>query len=154
MGTHAATKNRTKRGLAYLAIAGGALSLSIGGVFAANSITINSGSAIEFGQGLAAVSSCDAALTATIDQAYDAAADVFYASTVTIGGVDDSGCEGKTVHVSLYGDSAVVCSVDGTHDSGANQDAFLIAADDTTVAVTIPASCDASTVKKVVITTS
>lgn len=154
MGAHAATKNRTRRGLAYLAIAGGALSISIGGVFAANSITINSGSAIEFGQGLASTSSCDAALTASIAQAYDATDDAFYASTITIGGVDDSGCDGKTVHVSLYGDSAVVCDVDGTHDTGSNIDQFTIASGDTELEVTIPASCDASTVKKVVITTS
>lgn len=154
MGTHAAKANKTKRGFAYLAIAGGALALSVGGVFAANSITVNSGSAIEFGQGLASTGSCDAALTATLDQAYNAGADKFYASTVKVTGVDDSGCVGKTVHVSLYGTSAVVCSVDGTTTSGTNKDAFTIASGDTSLTVTIPSSCDASTVKKVVITTS
>lgn len=154
MGAHAAANKKTKRGFAYLLIAGGALAMSVGGVFAANSITVNSGAAIEFGQGLASTASCESALTATINQSYDVAADAFYASTVTIGDVDDSGCSGKTVHVSLYGDSAVVCDVDGTHTSGTNKDAFVIAANDTSLTVTIPASCDASTVKKVVITTS
>ena len=154
MGTHAAKANKTKRGVAYLAIAGGALALSVGGVFAANSITVNDGGSIEFGQGLASTSSCDAALTATVDQAYDVSADAFYASTVKVTGVDDSGCTGKTVHVSLYGTSAVVCNVDGTTTSGTNQDAFVIASGDTSLTVTLPAACDASTVKKVVITTS
>lgn len=154
MGAHAATKSKTKRGFAYLAIAGGALAMSIGGVFAANSITVNSGSAIEFGQGLASTSSCDAAITATLAQAYDVSADKFYASTVTISGVSDTGCVGKNVHVSLIGTSAAVCSIDGTHTTGTNKDVFLIASGDTSLTVTIPAACDASTVKKVAITTS
>ena len=154
MGAHAATKSKTQRGFAYLAIAGGALALSIGGVFAANSITVNSGSAIEFGQGLASTSSCDAALTATVAQAYNVGADKFYASTITIGGVDDTGCVGKNVHVSLIGTSAAVCSIDGTHTSGTNKDVFVIASGDTSLTVTIPSACDASTIKKVAITTS
>lgn len=154
MGAHVAATRKTKRGFAFLAIAGGALALSVGGVFAANSITVNSGSTIEFGQGLASTGSCDSALTASIDQSYNATDNKFYASTVNVTGVDDSGCTGKTVHVSLYGTSAAVCSVDGTHTSGANKDAFVIASGDTSLAVTIPASCDASTVKKIVITTS
>lgn len=154
MGAHAATKSNTKRGFAYLAIAGGALAMSIGGVFAANSITVNSGSTIEFGQGLAATGSCDAALTATVAQAYNVGADKFYASTITVAGVDDTGCVGKNVHVSLIGTSAVVCSVDGTHSTGTNKDMFTIASGDTSLTVTIPASCDASTIKKVAITTS
>ena len=154
MGEHAATKNKTKRGFAYLAIAGGALALSIGGVFAANSITVNSGSTIEFGQGLASTSTCDAALTASISQTYNVGAAKFYASTVTISGVDDSGCVGKNVHVSLIGASAAVCSIDGTHTTGTNKDVFTIATGDTSLTVTIPAACDASTISKVAITTS
>ena len=154
MGEHAAPKNKTKRGFAYLAVAGGALALSIGGVFAANSITVNAGGAIEFGQGLAATSSCDAALTAAISQAYNVSAGKFYASTVTISGVDDTGCLGKNVHVSLIGASATVCSIDGTHTTGASKDSFTIAAGDTTLTVTIPTACDASTISKVAITTS
>jgi hypothetical protein len=154
VGAHAATKNKTKRGFAYLAVAGGALAMTIGGVFAANSITVNSGAAIEFGQGLASTSSCETTLTATVAQAYNVSADKFYASTVTISNVDDTACDGKTIHVSLIGTSAVVCSVDGTHTTGTNKDAFTIASGDTSLTVTIPSACDASTVKKVAITTS
>lgn len=161
MGSHAAQKTKTQRGLAYLTIAGGALALSIGGVFAANSITVNSGSAIEFGQGLASTSTCDAGLTAAITQAYDTTDSKFYVSTVVISGIKDFSCAGKNIHVSLIGSSGAICSVDGTHTSGANQDSFLIADGATTgtdqdisKTVTVAASCDASTVSKVAITTS
>ena len=161
MGTHAANKKRVNRGFAYLAIAGGALALSIGGVFAANSITINSGSSIEFGQGLASTSTCDSGLTAAINQAFNATDSKFYVSTIAISGIKDFHCDGKTIHVSLIGSSGAICSVDGTHSSGANQDEFLIADgattgtdDDITKTVTVAASCDASTVAKVAITTS
>ena len=161
MGAHAAPKNKTKRGLAYLAIAGGALAMSIGGVFAANSITLNGGSTIEFGQGLAATSTCDSGLTAAVNQAYNTTDSKFYVSTVVISGIKDFSCDGKNIHVSLIGASGAICSVDGTHTSGANQDAFAITDgattgtnDDITKTVTVAASCDASTVSKVAITTS
>jgi hypothetical protein len=153
VGSHAAKKNKTQRGLAYLTIAGGALALSIGGVFAANSITVNSGNAIEFGQGLASTSSCEDALTADIVQAYNVGSDIFVASTITISEIN-SACVGKNLHVSLIGDEGAVCNVDGTHDSGTNQDVFLIATGQTERTVTIEANCDASTVNKVAITTS
>ena len=161
MGAHASNKNTTKRGLAYLAIAGGALALSIGGVFATNSITVNSGSAIEFGQGLASTSTCDSGLTAALNQAYNVGDDKFYVSTIVISGIGDLNCDGRTIHVSLIGSSGAICNVDGTHTSGTNQDAYLIADGGTTGTdediekiVTVEASCDASTVTKVAITTS
>ena len=161
MGTHVAKKNKTKRGFAYLAIAGGALAMTIGGVFAANSITVNSGSTIEFGQGLASTSTCDSGLTAAINQSYNTTDSKFYVSTVVISGIKDYDCAGKNIHVSLVGSSGTICSVDGTHTSGANQDSFLIADggttatnDDITKTVTVAASCDAGTVSKVAITTS
>ena len=152
------SQKKRKKGLVIGLIAAGALAVSIGGVFAANSITINNGSAIEFGQGLAETATCDATLTTTVNQEYNVGADKFYASTVVVGGVDDTACAGKTLHVSLIGASAVVCSVAGTTTSGTYQDAFSITDDSDSaeedLTVTIPASCDASTIKKVAITTS
>jgi hypothetical protein len=152
------SQKKSKKGLVIGLIAAGALAVSIGGVFAANSITINDGDAIEFGQGLAETATCDTTLTTTVNQEYDIAADKFYATTVVVGGVDDTACTGKTLHVSLVGTSAVVCSVAGTTTSGTNKDAFAITDDSDSseedLTVTIPASCDASTIKKVAITTS
>jgi hypothetical protein len=149
VGSHAAKRNKTQRGLAYLAIAGGALALSIGGVFATNSITINTNNAIEFGQGIATTGSCDAALSATISQTYNVDTDIFEASQIVISGVDDSGCAGKNVHVSLIGDEATVCGVDGTNDN-----VFAIASTMTSLTLNIAAGCDAATINKVAITTS
>ena len=66
----ATTKKKSKKNGAILLISGIALATSIGGVFAANSITINSGANIEFGQGVAATSTCDTdGLTTSITQA-------------------------------------------------------------------------------------
>ena len=146
-----APKKRQNRVAIFALIGAGALAASVGGVFAANSISINSGGTIEFGQGLAATSSCETALTTTLSQAYDISAGIFEATSLTVSGIDDAvaGCRGKTIHVSLIGTSAVVCSVDGT---GSN--AFTIASGDTTKTITIADGCDASTVKKIAITTS
>jgi hypothetical protein len=148
------SQKKRKKGLVIGLIAAGALAVSIGGVFAANSITVNDGAAIEFGQGLAETATCDATLTTTVNQEYNASAGKFYATTVVVSGIDDTACADKTLHVSLVGTSAVVCSVAGTTTTGTNKNAFLIASGDTSVTVTIPASCDASTIKKVAITTS
>ena len=154
------SKKKRNKPLIFALIGAGALVASIGGVFATNSITINSNNGIEFGQGLSATSTCDAALTTSINQAYNATDDKFYASEVVVSGIKDYTCDGKTLHVSLVDGSGTVCSVDGTHTSGGNQDAFLIADDgdstdqDITKTVTISANCDATTIAKVAITTS
>ena len=143
-----APKKRQNRIAIFALIGVGALAASVGGVFATNSIEINSGGTIEFGQGLAATSSCETALDTTLSQAYDIAGDIFEATEVTVSGIAAT-CVGKTIHVSLIGDEDVVCNVDGT---GSN--ALLIASGETSKTITIEAGCDASTVNKVAITTS
>jgi hypothetical protein len=157
----AAPKKKKNKALLFALVGVGLLATTVGGVFAANSITINSGGTIEFGQGLAATGTCDAALTTSITQAYNAGDDKFYAETIVVSGIKDYSCDGKNIHISLIGDNAgtpgVVCSVDGTT---LNTDKFLItddgddADDDVTKTVVIGASCDATTVTKVAITTS
>jgi hypothetical protein len=144
-----APKKKQNRIAIFALIGAGALAASVGGVFAANSITINSGGTIEFGQGLASTSSCESALDTTLSQAYNIDDSIFEATTISISGIDDSGCSGKTIHVSLIGDTEVVCSVDGT---GSN--AFVVASGETTKDISISSGCDASTVKKIAITTS
>jgi hypothetical protein len=67
--TEPANKKKKKNG-AILLISGIALASSIGGVFAANSITINSGDDIEFGQGVVAATSCVTALDFTVTQLF------------------------------------------------------------------------------------
>jgi hypothetical protein len=155
------SKKKRNKPLIFALIGAGALVASIGGVFATNSITINSGGTIEFGQGLASTSTCDAGLTTSINQAYNATTTQFDATEVVVSGIKDFACDGKTLHVSLVDGSGSVCGVDGTDTSGTNQDSFLIADggttgtdDDLTKTVTIQANCDASTILKVAITTS
>jgi hypothetical protein len=91
-------KKKNKKGAALLIIAGIGLTASVGGVFAANSITIND---VEFGQGVSSTGSCVSSLTTTLTQAYDPAiTDNFKADDVEING-DYTGCTGKTVNVDL-----------------------------------------------------
>ena len=157
----ATPKKKKNKALLFALVGVGLLATTVGGVFAANSIAINTNNQIEFGQGLVETSTCDAALTTSITQAYDAAADKFYAETVVVSGIKDFACDGKNVNVSLVGASGTVCGVDGTHTSAPNQDSFAIVDagttgtdDDLTKTVTIAAACDATTITKVAITTS
>ena len=108
-GSSATTKKKNKKNGAILLISGIALATSIGGVFAANSITINSGSAIEFGQGVASTTSCDTGLTTGITQTYNTGT-TFRVNTVTVSNVDATGCNGKDLEVSLIkaSDSSVL----------------------------------------------
>jgi hypothetical protein len=98
----ATTKKKSKKNGAILLISGIALATSIGGVFAANSITINSGAAIQFGQGVASTTSCDSALTTTLTQSFSEAANRFKAATVKVDGIDTAACSATTLRVGLY----------------------------------------------------
>lgn len=156
------TNKGKKKAWLFLVVAAGALLVGAGGVFAANSITINGGEGVELGQGIATVGSCEDAIKTSITQEYNATDDKFYATEVKVSEIKDFACDGKRVNVSLIGDTGsgtgVVCSVAGTTDT---VDSFLIADggttgqdDDLTKTVTISGSCDATKITKVAITTS
>jgi hypothetical protein len=102
----ATTKKKNKKNGAILLIAGIALTSSIGGVFAANSITINGGSDIEFGQGVAETSSCDTdGITAAISQELPSGTTTeFVVRDVTLTNID-AGCNGLDLVVSLLDDN-------------------------------------------------
>ena len=79
---------------------------ALGSTLAAN-ITINSGSAVEFGQGLAAAAACDGEITVIPRSNFTNASDTagtFYLSGITFSGVDTSTakCGGKEFVVSTY----------------------------------------------------
>lgn len=103
-GSSEPAKKKKKNG-AILLIAGIALTSSIGGVFAANSITINSGAAIQFGQGVAATSSCDAGLTTSITQTFQNSTDTFRVGSVTVAGINTTACSQTTLRVGLVNSS-------------------------------------------------
>jgi len=134
---------KNKKDGALLLISGIALATSIGGVFAANSITINSGTDIEFGQGVAATSSCEAALDASITQVYDNAAGVFEVGNVVVTGIA-ADCNGKTLKVTLLDSSGgTVATYDILGDGSATSDTEDLSG----------SSYDASTVAKITVTT-
>jgi hypothetical protein len=139
-GSSEPAKKNKKNG-ALLLISGIALATSIGGVFAANSITINGGAAIEFGQGVASTSSCDDNLTTSITQAYTSS--VFRVASVIVDGVNVAGCSNSTLRVSLL------------DVNGASLDTFTIVDPQVVSSSTdrSSANVDAGTVKKITVTT-
>ena len=95
-----------RRGLVPALIAIAALTALVGSGFAA-SVTINSGNAIEFGQGKNTVSACDSAATASLGSAYDASDSRVEVSGLTITNLAAT-CEGKYLRASLLDSSGVV----------------------------------------------
>ena len=64
--------------------------LGLGGVVAATSITINSGTPLSLGAGYATATTCDTDVTVAATQAYDAAANLYKITAFTVTGVDQS----------------------------------------------------------------
>lgn len=147
-------KKRNKKGGAMLLIAGAAATFSVGGVFAANSITLNGDSAIEFGQGSGTTASCVDELTTSMTQDYVYnEGDHFYVGDVGVGGVF-TGCAGATLTVDLRssdGTSLHTFSF-GVVSSGATGD--QINSDATTFTKDLSAeTIDASSVARITVTT-
>ena len=142
-GSSEPAKKNKKNG-ALLLISGIALATSIGGVFAANSIVINSGADIEFGQGIAAASACDTdGIESAMSQLY-VTGDTFRVSEVELTGIDGTECSAATFRVALIGD-------DGTELAFED----LAATSATTRTWTVPASpvISADVVSRVAVTT-
>jgi hypothetical protein len=141
-GSSEPAKKNKKNG-ALLLISGIALATSIGGVFAANSIEINEGDAIQFGQGTAAVTSCEAALDASMTQVWNNTASLFYVDDVVITGIA-AACDEVTLKVKLLG------------ATGNEINAYDIVGDGQETSNTKDLSgstIDASTVKRITVTT-
>ena len=141
-GSSEPAKKKKKNG-AILLIAGIALTSSIGGVFAANSITINSGNALEFGQGVAATSSCDDGVTTSLSQSFVSTATGFRAGTLTIGGLKTTECADVDLKVSLINDS----------NSAITTTTIRIGTSATATVDYSSSSIDAGTVKAITVTT-
>jgi hypothetical protein len=162
-GSSEPAKKNKKNG-ALLLISGIALATSIGGVFASNSIVINSGNAIQFGQGVAATNSCVSTLTTAINQVYEnttptpsPATTEFYVDTLSITG-DFSACAvGADLKVKLLNSSNAAIT-DGSFSvevvaSGASAGTQVAASAGQTVVITPTAQILASSVKKITVTT-
>ena len=80
--------NKNKKRLLILVALVGVM--GIGGVVAATSITINSGTPLSLGAGYATATTCDAGVTVAATQAYDTRENVYKITAFTVTGVDQS----------------------------------------------------------------
>jgi hypothetical protein len=78
-----------KRSRLYVLLALTAV-LGLGGVVAATSITINSGTPLSLGAGYATATTCDADVTISTNQAYDTRENIYKITAFTVIGVDQS----------------------------------------------------------------
>jgi hypothetical protein len=103
----AASKNKNLKSLAGLATV--AAVAVLGSTLAAN-ISLGTGSAIEFGQGVQVASACDSAITLSPRANFvnSASNPQFFLSTISFSDLDGraagTGCAGKTLTLNAYGD--------------------------------------------------
>jgi hypothetical protein len=77
------------------------ISLVSSGVFAAATITLNSGNPVNLGAGAAAVDVCDSSATISTAQTYDSGQQRFELTTITLSNVNTTACVGKTLAMAL-----------------------------------------------------
>jgi len=106
---------RNKWTVAILALFG--VSLISAGVFASASITLNSGNAVNLGAGAAAVAACDSYATVSTQQTYNATAQRYELSTITLSDVD--GCQGKTLSMAFKSGNTTYSTTWGVSGTGA-----------------------------------
>ena len=98
------------------------IAIPVIGTTLAGTITINSGTAVQFAQGSITTATCDADITVSATSTYS---DNFYLKTITLSGINlVSGCEGKTLTVSAA--TTASPSIPGTISSGVTDIAFTI----------------------------
>jgi len=111
-----------KKAIAFLAAGLILIAIPVIGTTLAGTITINSGTAVQFAQGSITTATCDADITVSATSTYS---DNFYLKTITLSGINlVSGCEGKTLTVSAA--TTAIPSVPGTISSGVTDIAFTI----------------------------
>ena len=110
-----------KKAIGFLAAGSILIAFPIIGTTLAGTITINSGTAVQFAQGSITTATCDAAITVSATSTYS---DDFYLKTITLSGINlVSGCEGKTLTVSAA--TTATPSIPGTiNSSGVTDIAF------------------------------
>jgi len=120
------------------------IAIPVIGTTLAGTITINSGTAVQFAQGSITTATCDADITVSATSTYS---DNFYLKTITLSGINlVSGCEGKTLTVSAA--TTASPSIPGTISSGVTDIAFTIPAtvgSASTLVTGLPAGITATT---------
>ena len=133
-----------KKAIGFLAAGLILIAIPIIGTTLAGTITINSGTAVQFAQGSITTATCDADITVSATSTYS---DNFYLKTITLSGINlVSGCEGKTLTVSAA--TTASPSIPGTISSGVTDIAFTIPAtvgSASTLVTGLPAGITATT---------
>lgn len=75
------------------------------GFAAAGRINLNSGQAMEFGQGMTASTACDGNLSITPQNIVQADATTYYVDTITVSNIDPTACDQKYFSIKLYDSS-------------------------------------------------
>ncbi len=96
-------KSQKKWFIGLLGILG--VSLISAGVFAATTITLNSGNAVNLGAGAAAVSVCDSSATISTQQTFSSSNQRYELTTISLENIDYSACAGKTLSMAFVDNS-------------------------------------------------
>jgi hypothetical protein len=104
--------NKNKKRLLILVALVGVM--GIGGVVAATSITINSGTPISLGAGYSTATSCDEAVTVTAGQSYGVSENLYMVNSLEVSGINlflatnstGNGCGSKTLQLAWVATSA------------------------------------------------
>jgi len=112
-----------KKAIGFLAAGSILIAIPIIGTTLAGTITINSGTGVQFAQGSITTATCDESITVSATSTYS---DNFYLKTITLSGIklDTGGCAGKTLTVSAA--TTASPSIPGTISSGVTDIAFTI----------------------------
>ena len=134
-----------KKAIGFLAAGLILIAIPVIGTTLASTITINSGTAVQFAQGSITTATCDADITVSATSTYS---DDFYLKTITLSGIklDTGGCAGKTLTVSAA--TTASPSIPGTISSGVTDIAFTIPAtvgSASTLVTGLPAGITATT---------
>lgn len=138
-----AKKYLNKKAIGFLAFGSILIAIPIIGTTLAGTITINSGTAVQFAQGSIATATCDSEIVISATSTYS---DDFYLKTITLSGINlVGGCQGKTLIVSAA--TTATPSIPGAISSGVTDISFTIPATvgSTSTAVTgLPAGITAT----------
>jgi len=111
-----------KKAIGFLAAGSILIAIPIIGTTLAGTITINTGTAVQFAQGSITTATCDADITISATSTYS---NDFYLKTITLSGINlVGGCEGKTLTVSAA--TTANPSIPGTISSGVTDISFTI----------------------------
>lgn len=107
------TQQKSKKGFFYLLLLGVAGMATASSVFAA-SVTINSGSAISYTQGVQTIAACDTdGITAALGAVYVPASSAFALDIINLSGIADT-CDNKSLTMEIYDDTDLLLTITGT----------------------------------------